>query len=256
MEFIFPLKGTEQCPECHGFGSIRYGNYMDECHSCHGTGKGRDVTLLLDKAALDDLAHALAGDWKCKCGKWFLERDPQHATGYCSGECFMKYDAWSKAVEDAEPCEFCGRPTTQKLPVGGIYYCHDEDCEAKAHAHEHLSRTAPEMCDPMTGAEQQMHQGEGAWRLDQLRNNLPPGTFYCERCGNHIPYAYVAYHQPLQPVCSECGRTYDKAEGGQTLCPTCLDEQDTSEAEQPDQADEPYEPIEIHAEPIDYDHYR
>ena len=256
MEFTLKLRVKRQCDECHGFGSVRYGMYMDECHSCQGSGEAGDTTVLLDTAALDALRHALAGEWLCKCGTWFVEPDPQHATGYCSAACFTKYDAWSKADEDSEPCEFCGRPTTQKLPVGGIYFCNDEICIQKAHYHEQLSRTAPEMCDPMTEAEQQLLQGEGSWRLDSLRNNHPSGTFYCERCGNHIPYQYVAYHQPLQPVCSECGQTYDKAEGGQTLCPLCLDAQDISEAEQPDLADEPYEPIEVRSEPMDYDRYR
>ena len=102
-DFTFKLHTKIQCTNCHGTGTAwrhtpgYYG--PDECLECHGDG-GQDVTLMLDQEALAELKHALAGERKCRCGKWFAPDEVSSVTGLCSYECFKQFDGYCDPDED------------------------------------------------------------------------------------------------------------------------------------------------------------
>ena len=103
VDFTFNLHTKIQCTNCHGTGTAwrHVAGYYgpDECLECHGDG-GQDVTLVLDQKGLAELKHALAGEWKCRCGNWFTPDETSRVTGYCSAACFIKFDGYCDPDED------------------------------------------------------------------------------------------------------------------------------------------------------------
>lgn len=234
MEFTLALPVNVCCGRCKGNGTLK--NFPSpgssgpvDCPDCQGKGK-QDQIIFLDASALGELRQALTGKWKCPCGAWFTPSitgdDVSGSTGYCSSTCFEKYE--SHHDEELRPAE----------PI--IDY-----------------RT----CSPMT-QEERVRLQRDPWRLDQLRNNVPPGRFYCERCGKHLPRDYAKAHKPFllpgQSICQDCGTPYDLSQGGVTLCPGCLDAQ-ASAADtvcEDNVAEDPYEPPELNRQLIDVELYR